>query len=176
MAKTCGASGGKTVDDLARFCCHNQDCHDYGQRGADNLTVCMRYGKHQHLRLLYCRSCKARFSERQGTPLFGAKLETAKMVSVLDHVSEGCGVRKTSRLIGVHRDTVSRYSLLAGEHAHDLHGVLVASSPETREVPFDEKWAFVGKKQKHCDPSDRRIANKGTTGITSPSIPRIASW
>ena len=78
MAKTCGASGGKTVDDLARFCCHNQDCHDYGQRGADNLTVCMRYGKHQHLRLLYCRSCKARFSERQGTPLFGAKLETAQ--------------------------------------------------------------------------------------------------
>ena len=96
------------MDDLSRFCCHNQDCRDHGQRGADNLAVCMRYGKHQHLRLLYCRSCTARFSERQGTPLFGAKLETAKMVSVLDHVSEGCGVRKTSRLIGVHRDTVSR--------------------------------------------------------------------
>ena len=146
MAQTCGASGGKTVDDLARFCCHNQDCHDYGQRGADNLTVCMRYGKHQHVRLLYCRSWKARFSERQGTPLFGAKLETAKMVSVLDHVSEGCGVRKTSRLIGVHRDTVSRYSLLAGEHAHDLHDVLVAFSPQTREVQCDEQWALVGKR------------------------------
>ena len=50
------------------------------------------------------------------------------MVSVLDHVSEGCGVRKTSRLRGGHRDTVSRYSLLAGEHAHDLHAVLVALS------------------------------------------------
>src|SRR5260370_8434818 len=24
--------------------------------------------------------------------------------------------------------------------------------PRTREVQFDEKWAFVGKKQKHCDP------------------------
>ena len=26
--------------------------------------------------------------------------------------------------------------------------------PETREVQFDEKWAFVGKKQKNCDPAD----------------------
>jgi len=110
MAELCGESGGKTVDDLARFCCHNQDCRDHGQRGAGNRTVCMRYGKRQHLRLLYCRSCKARFSERQGTPLCGAKLETATIVSVLDHVSEGCGVRKTSRLTGVHRDTVIRYS------------------------------------------------------------------
>jgi transposase-like protein len=96
------------VDDRARFCCHNHDCRDHGQRGADHLTVCMRYGKHPHWRVLDCRSCQARFSERQGTPLLGAKRETAKMVSVLDHVSEGCGVRKTSRLIGVHRETESR--------------------------------------------------------------------
>src|SRR4030042_6910891 len=26
--------------------------------------------------------------------------------------------------------------------------------PESREVQFDEKWSFVGKKQKHCDPAD----------------------
>ena len=24
--------------------------------------------------------------------------------------------------------------------------------PRTREVQFDEKWSFVGKKEKHCDP------------------------
>jgi hypothetical protein len=77
-----------------------------------------------------------------------------KIVSVLDHISEGCGVRKTSRLTGVHRDTVIRYSLLAGEQAQDLHDVLVAFSPQTREVQVDEKWAFVGKKQQHGDPND----------------------
>ena len=117
------------MDDLSRFCCHNRDCRDHGKRGAGNLSVCMHYGKTHPLRLFYCRSCKARFSERQGTPLFGAKLETTTMVSVLDHVSEGCGVRKTSRLTGVHRDTVLRYSRLAGEHARDLHDALVAFSP-----------------------------------------------
>ncbi len=26
--------------------------------------------------------------------------------------------------------------------------------PQTCEVQFDEKWAFVGKKEKNCDPND----------------------
>jgi IS1 family transposase len=26
--------------------------------------------------------------------------------------------------------------------------------PQTREAQFDEKWAFVGKKEKHCDPDN----------------------
>jgi IS1 family transposase len=26
--------------------------------------------------------------------------------------------------------------------------------PQTREIQFDEKWAFVAKKEKHCDPDD----------------------
>jgi IS1 family transposase len=33
--------------------------------------------------------------------------------------------------------------------------------PETREVQFDEKWAFVGKKEKHCDPDDPLDAQQG---------------
>jgi hypothetical protein len=33
--------------------------------------------------------------------------------------------------------------------------------PRTREVQLDEKWAFVGKKQKHCDPSNPADDHKG---------------
>src|SRR5271165_7338687 len=33
--------------------------------------------------------------------------------------------------------------------------------PQTREVPFDEKWSFVGKKQKHCDPDKPADARQG---------------
>lgn len=33
--------------------------------------------------------------------------------------------------------------------------------PRTREVQFDEMWAFVGKKQKDCDPADPADAHKG---------------
>jgi IS1 family transposase len=33
--------------------------------------------------------------------------------------------------------------------------------PQTREVQFDEKWAFVGKKQQNCDPDDPDDVNCG---------------
>ena len=82
--------------------------------------------------LLYCRTCKGRFSERKGTPLFRMKLEDKKAISLLEHISEGCGVRKTERLVGVNRNTVMRYCRLAGKHAKTLHDELVAFSPENQ--------------------------------------------
>ena len=116
------------MDDLSTFCCQNARCPDAGQRGHGNLTVCARYGKHQR-RLLYCKTCKARFSERKGTPLFDTRLPDAQVVAVLHHIAEGCGVRQTARLVGVSKDTVVRYSLQAGDHAAKLHDELVAFSP-----------------------------------------------
>jgi hypothetical protein len=56
-------------------------------------------------------------------------LPEEKIVSVLEHLDEGCGVRKTGRLVGVNRNTVVRYGVLAGGHARDLHDELVAFSP-----------------------------------------------
>jgi len=73
-------------DDLSRFCCQNPDCPDYGQRNHGNLTVCMRYGKHNR-RLLYCKTCKARSSERKGTPLFDTRLPDDKAQAVLAHLA-----------------------------------------------------------------------------------------
>ena len=125
---------GREPDDLSAFCCQNPRCADYGQRGQGNLTVPMRYGP-QRRRLLRCSTCKARFSERKGTPLFGAQLPEAKVVDVLKHIAEGVGVRKTSRLVGVNKNTVVRYCLLAGEHAEQLHDELVAFSPEDAGGP-----------------------------------------
>ena len=116
-------------DDLARFCCQDQDCPDYGKRGAGNLTVCARYGKNQR-RLLYCRTCKARFSERKGTPLFGSQLTAEKALSIFEHLADRTGVRATARLVKVNRNTVVRYARLAGGHARQLHDELVAFSPD----------------------------------------------
>ena len=33
--------------------------------------------------------------------------------------------------------------------------------PQTREIQFDEKWAFVAKKQKNCDPANPADVHKG---------------
>jgi transposase-like protein len=123
------------MDDLTRFCCRNADCSLYGRRNAGNLSVCDRYGKDQQIRLLRCRVCKARFSERKGTPLFHSCLPSATAFSVLAHLVEGNGVRQTERLVGVHRDTVMRLARLAGEHAEDAHDELVAFSPRDPRDP-----------------------------------------
>lgn len=117
------------MEALERFCCQNSRCADYGKRGAGNLTDTTRYGKNKDRRLLYCRTCKARFSERKGTPFFQARLSDDKCLSLLEHVGEGVGMRKTSRLVRVHLGTVIRYARLAGGHACDLHDELVALSP-----------------------------------------------
>jgi len=139
------------MDDLARFCCLNSRCPDFGRRGARNLTVAGRLGKFRQYRLLYCRSCRARFSERKGTPLYRAHLPEDQVASILEHITEGCGVLQTARLVKVHPDTVSRYTRAAGEHARAAHDDLVARCPETREIQLDEAWSFVAKKEKNCD-------------------------
>ena len=123
------------MDDLARFCCLNSRCRDHGKRGAVNLTVTGRYGPDGQRRMLRCRTCKVRFSERKGTPLFDSRLAPGKAEAVLEHVAEGCGVRQTGRLCRVNRGTVGRLSRLAGEQARDLHDELVALSPPHARGP-----------------------------------------
>jgi LacI family transcriptional regulator len=117
------------MDDLSRFCCLNSDCPEHGKRGAGNLTVTHRYGPGKGRRMLRCRACKSRSSERKGTPLFGSHLPAETAVSVLQHIAEGNGVRKTGRLVGVNRETVARYGRKAGAHSAALHDESVAASP-----------------------------------------------
>jgi len=123
------------MDDLKNFCCQNPDCPDYGQRGKDNLRVCFRNGLNKQRRVLACRTCQKRFSERKGTPLYRAKLPEDKALSVLQHLQESCGVRQTSRLVGVNKNTVVRLAVVAGQHSQNLHDVLVAFSPSDPRSP-----------------------------------------
>lgn len=123
------------MNDLSEFCCLGMSCPDYGKRGGPNLAVRGHLGAHGQYRILRCRTCGARFSERKGTPLYRSHLPQEKAVSLLEHLNEGCGVRQTGRLVKVHRDTVMRYGRLAGQHAHDTHDEVVAFSPEDPRGP-----------------------------------------
>jgi transposase-like protein len=116
------------MEELDLFCCQNPQCPDYGLRGRGNLRVAFRYGQGDR-RMLACRTCQRRFSERKGTALFGSRLPPGRAVAVLEHLQDGCGVRQTARLTGVDKDTVVRYALRAGTHARQAHDELVAFSP-----------------------------------------------
>ena len=109
--------------------CHNSACLDHAKRGHGNVYFRGWSGRDKRIRMAYCRTCKKASSERKGTAFERSQLPTDKVVSVLDHIREGCGIRATSRLTGVSRDTISRYLALAGDQAKGLHDELVAFSP-----------------------------------------------
>ena len=48
---------------LSNLCCQNKKCQDFGKRKSKNLVICGWYGINNQIRLLYCRTCKSRFSE-----------------------------------------------------------------------------------------------------------------
>ena len=114
---------------IEHFFRHNTACPDHRKRGRGNLYFRGFSGRDRRIRMVYCRTCKRSYSERKGTALERSRLHPDKAVAVLDHVREGCGVRATSRLTGVARDTVARYIALAGDQAKGLHDELVAFSP-----------------------------------------------
>jgi transposase-like protein len=145
------------MDDLTRFCCQKPDCALYGRRNAGNLSVCGRFGKQNQIRLLYCRACKYRFSERKGTPLFQTHLPEPKARSVLQHLAEGCGVRQTGRLVDVHPNSVVRLAKKAGQHARDAHDELVAFSPCDPRGPVRRDVVVRGQEAKELrSPQPRR--------------------
>jgi hypothetical protein len=87
-------------------------------------------------------------------------MSSEKAEAIAQHLQEGCGIRKTARLVGASKDGVTRIALRLGLHSKALHEER-ARGLEVKEAQFDEKWAFVGKKEKHCDPSDPADETKG---------------
>ncbi len=132
----------EVVTDVA---CTASKCPQRGLKGAGNVVLRRTYGP-DSIRFLNCRSCKAQFSERQGTPLFDLRLPKARIFDVVKHLAEGIGGRKTARLTGVSRDSVGRIVKLVGDHAKAIHDELVRDL-DVPEVQMDEMWSFVGKKR-----------------------------
>ena len=114
---------------IEQFFCHNSDCPDHGKRGHGNVYFRGWSRRDKQIRMVYCRTCKKSYSQRKGTALERSQLPTDVVVSVMDHLREGCGVRATSRLTGVSRDAVSRHLARAGGQAKLLHEELVDFSP-----------------------------------------------
>ena len=114
---------------IEHFCCQNKDCPDAGLRGKGNLYFRGWSGRGQRIRMVYCRTCKKSFSERKGTAFERSQLPDDKVVSILEHLREGCGTRSTGRLVHVRPNTVTRYARLSGQHGKARHDELVAFSP-----------------------------------------------
>lgn len=94
-----------------------------------------------------CLKCKITFIEPKVKMLDNMILAEGKALAVLSHLVEGCSIRSTERLTGVHRDTILDLLTLAGRKCEALSEALIKDVP-VQDVECDELWAYIGMKAK----------------------------
>jgi IS1 family transposase len=78
-------------------------------------------------------------------------LRADQRLAVLHLLVEGNSIRSTERITGIHRDTITRLLIRAGNYAgdmlyHRMRGLRL------RHLEIDEIWTFVNTKQAHLTP------------------------
>ncbi len=107
-----------------------------------------KFGKDRKGQQRYrCLKCKVTFIEPRERLLGDMILAEDKALAVLQHLVEGCSLRSTSRITGVHLRTILNLLAMVGEKCERMmteriHGVAVS------EVQCDEQWQYIGMKAK----------------------------
>jgi IS1 family transposase/transposase-like protein len=112
-----------------------------------------RYGIHR-IQRYRCTSCSATFSDPKPVSLLGSmRTDESKMLQAIKCLIEGCSIRSTERLTGLHRDTILQLLVLAGEKCRQVLDVKMRGI-KSDFIQSDEIWCFVNKKQKRCRKED----------------------
>lgn len=110
---------------------------------------CKRFGRHRNgLQRFRCNQCRKTFTEEHTRPLDDMRLSPDRAISVLQLLLEGMSVRSVERVTGIHRDTILRLLVLAGERCQSLMSERIKNL-KVENVQVDELWAFVFKKEGH---------------------------
>jgi IS1 family transposase len=76
-----------------------------------------------------------------------------KALLALQLLIEGTSVRSAERITGLHRDTILRLLVMAGEKCERLMARKIINVP-VKDVQCDEIWGYVAKKEKRVEPED----------------------
>jgi hypothetical protein len=87
--------------------CPNETCSDHGIKGLGNIFIVDRYGKDRR-RLLKCKTCNFRFSERRNTAFFGLHTQESKIHEVILSLLNGMSFREAAYANDLDKDTVQR--------------------------------------------------------------------
>jgi transposase-like protein/IS1 family transposase len=101
-----------------------------------------------------CVDCKKTFTEEQFKPFGKMTTPVDEALVALGMLLEGASVRSTERLTGLHRDTILRLLVAAGEKCEKLMGRLLVNIP-VQDLQLDEIWSFVGIKEGHKTPAQK---------------------
>ncbi len=82
-----------------------------------------------------------------------ATLSTDKKTAVIGALVEGCSIRSTERMTGVHRDSIMRLVTETGRKAEALMADQIRHV-HCERLELDEIWSFVQKKKAQLRPED----------------------
>src|SRR5205823_10841084 len=113
------------------------------------------YGK-RRVQRYRCTSCSTTFSDpKPQSPLGDMRIDTDAAIRAIHCLLEGCSVRSTERLTGLHRDTILNLLVLAGQRCSQ---VLDEKMRDIKSdfIQSDEIWCFVNKKRSE----ERRVGKE----------------
>jgi len=115
---------------------------------------CKRFGKHRNgLQRFRCPQCGKTYTEEHKR-LFGTMtVPEDKALLAIQLLIEGTSVRSTERVTGLHRDTIIKLLVLAGERCIKVMDVMMRDL-RCKRIQSDEIWTFVGKKEKRVTVDD----------------------
>lgn len=131
----------------------------------------LSYGKNK-VPLFQCVRCNERYSARRDTALWGVRLCEEDYLRVTKSLAEGNGIRTTSRIFDLDKDTVQRCALTAGQHCQLVESVLMHHL-HLEECQLDEMWSFVYKKQGHLSPFEQLMEEIGDIWLHVAYEPRL---
>lgn len=126
--------------------CQNSKCSDYGKKGLGNIVFYDHYGKRGR-KLLRCKTCNHRFSERKGSIFFGLHTDEKTIRKTLRCLSEGKSIRATASIIGIDKDTVHRIFERTRANYEKILGILLKDL-NMEEGEFEYLWTFFRKNKK----------------------------
>src|ERR1700682_6340916 len=114
---------------------------------------CRKFGKRKERQRYQCSQCRKVFTDARDNTLDGMYLPVEKAETILALMLEGNSVSSGERVTGIHKATILKLLVLAGEKcerimADKIRNVVV------RDVEADEVWSFIGKKEKRVHPED----------------------
>ena len=81
---------------------------------------CRRFGKHRNgLQRFRCADCGKTYTEEHAKPLGEMTVDMEKAVLALKLLLEGSSIRATERITDLHRDTITKLLIVAGEKCGD---------------------------------------------------------
>lgn len=115
---------------------------------------CKKFGKHRNgLQRFRCPQCGKTYTEEHTRLFAPMTVPEDKALLAVQLLIEGTSVRTVERVTGLHRDTILRLLVLAGERCIALMDTAMQGL-RCGKIQSDEIWTFVGKKQRQVKTGD----------------------